>query len=683
MMLTGSRVVRTLGRGALLLAACSSGVVAAQTAGAPGSGRSVSTPVVQPVGNLASARLNQALTRLAANPQDLDALLEASNAALALGDVEAAIGFLTRADQVAPGNARIKAAIGSALVRNENPYDAIAYFDQAEAAGADIVQFASDRGLAFDLVGDSVSAQTYHKLAVDKAPSDEAVRRYALSLAVAGDKRMAEGVLSPLIQKQDPAAWRTRTFVMAITGNEDEAVSIAQAMMPKDLADGISPYLRYMPRLTHSQQVAAATFGKFPRAAEIGRDDPRVAQFASLPPRRLPGADAGLIPAGEPLGGKDRRRRPGASDEPVSTAAAAPASRESKSKKGKAAPAPAPVTVAAATPPPPVLRPAPPPAPAPTPAPVTRPAAVPVAAVPKAAPAPAPAPTAAAPQVPPAPSPAPAPAPKLTLPPQPAPQPTQVAATAAVPAAPRSVPATTGAAGFDLGQLGAGSGPARSSPAPAPSSPVPAATQPQAAAVATPVTSPAPAPATAPIPAPAAPKVDFASAFGTFTPPSDEAATSTPAVDITRITPARPAPPAPPPAARTASSPAPTVTRGGSAARPDGPTAVSRGGDDKKTKGKPAPPTHPSRIWVQVLTGGSRDLLPAEWRRLVREAPEAFRGKKCYVTPWRANFRLLTGPFESETAAQAFLNQLQRANISAFLWTSAAGQAVDALPAGR
>lgn len=125
-------------------------------------------------------------------------------------------------------------------------------------------------------------------------------------------------------------------------------------------------------------------------------------------------------------------------------------------------------------------------------------------------------------------------------------------------------------------------------------------------------------------------------------------------------------------------------------ARPDGPTAVSRTGGDRaekapgKTKVKtPPPPTHPSRIWVQVLTGGTRDPLPGEWRKMVRDAPEVFRGKKAFVTPWRSNFRLLTGPFESEAAAQVFLNQLRRANVDAFMWTSAAGQAVDALPTGR
>lgn len=622
-MTTGLVAFRRLRRGALLLAACSATVLAAQDRDdlEPAT---VSRPVVQQIGNVASAKLNQALTRLASNPQDLDALLDASDAALQLGDVEAAIGFLTRADQVSPGNGRIKAAIGTALVRNENPYDAIGFFDQAEAAGADLVPFASDRGLAFDLVGDSVSAQTYHKLAFDKAPSDEVRRRYALSLAVGGDRRMAEAILSPLIQAQDPAAWRTRTFVLAIAGADDEAVSIAEAMMPKDLAAGITPYLRYMPRLTHAQQVAAATFGKFPRAAEIGRDDPRAAQFAAAAPRRLPGADAGLIPAGEPLGGKDRRRRPGSADAPVQTAAAPPPPALRPAPKPKPAPVPTPTPTPAPAPAP-VPAPVPPPAPKPAPAPVQLPP-----------PAPAPAPV---------PPPPPASAPKQE--PVPAPQQQAVApGFSTIPGGPAPTP-TMGPPvpapgdGFDLARLGSGASPTEPAPVPAPA---------------------------APPPAPAV-KPDFASAFGSLQLPPEETKPSVPAVDITRITPARPAPPPAPP---------PTVTRGGT--RPDGPTAVSRGTDKKA---KPATPAHPSRIWVQVLTGANRELLPSEWRRLVRAAPEAFRGKRPYVTPWRSNFRLLTGPFESEAAAQTFLNVLGRADVDGFIWTSAAGQAIDALPAGR
>jgi Flp pilus assembly protein TadD len=656
-MRTGLLAARGLRRGALLLAACSSAVLAAQDSSDLEPPSSVSRPVVQPIGNTASARLNQALLRLADNPQDLDSLIVASDAALELGDVEAAVGFLTRADAVSPGNARVKAAIGAALVQNENPYDAIPYFDQAEAAGADLVSIAADRALAFDMVGDQTSAQVYYKLAMDKAPSDEIRRRYAVSLAVSGDRRLAEAVLSPLIQRQDPAAWRARTFVLAITGADDEASAIAYQMMPKDLADGITPYLRYMPRLTAAQQVAAANFGKFPRAADIGRDDPRAAQFAAAPPRHLPMADAGLVPKGEPLGPKDTGKKGKKGKEKVRVATA-PASIPTPGPSGFVRRRPGsvdepPVQVAAA-PPPPTLRPAPAPAPKPAPTPVAAPRSTPA---PAAAPLPSPVPASIAPP-PAAPKPAPAPAPGPGF-----------SSVAVATPTPGPAPIAAGPS-FDLAQVGK---PA-ATPAPAPK---PAVVLPPPTPVPAPV--PAPAPVAAPNPAPAAP-AGFGAVFGDFRPPAEEQSSAVAAVDITRITPAKPKP---------APAPAPVVTRGSDARgeRPDAPTAVSRGSDKATAaKGKaktPPPPSHPSRIWVQVLTGGNRDLLPAEWRKLAKEAPEAFRGKKAYVTPWRSNFRLLTGPFESEAAAQAFLNQIRRGGVEGFLWTSAAGQPVDVLANGK
>ena len=74
----------------------------------------ISRPVVQALPSRASYELNAALTRLAANPRDVNALIDAGNAAMALGDSEAAMGFLGRADQLSPGNPRVKATLASA-----------------------------------------------------------------------------------------------------------------------------------------------------------------------------------------------------------------------------------------------------------------------------------------------------------------------------------------------------------------------------------------------------------------------------------------------------------------------------------------------------------------------------------------------------------------------------------------
>ncbi len=176
----------------------------------------VSQPVVQPLPAREAMTLDSALTRLAHDPRDIDALIDAGNAALVMGDVDAATGFFRRADQVSPGNPRVKAGLAGAMVRKGDPFSAIPLFDEAEKAGALDNALAADRGLAYDLVGDNATAQRYYRQSLASKPNDEVVRRLALSLAISGDKHDAELILSPLLARRDLAAWRTRAFALAI-----------------------------------------------------------------------------------------------------------------------------------------------------------------------------------------------------------------------------------------------------------------------------------------------------------------------------------------------------------------------------------------------------------------------------------------------------------------------------------
>lgn len=267
---------------------------------APETGYS-SLDVAQPRG---TRELQNALQRLALYPGDIDALIDAGNAALLLQDPQAAIGFFARADEMSPGNGRVKAGLGSALLLNENPYEALRLFDEAKKLGVPETVYAADRGLAYDLVGNSNAAQDDYELALRRGADDETIRRYALSLGISGDRAAAEAQLDPLLRKRDAAAWRTRAFVLAVSGDAEGAIAIADATMPKRMAASIEPFFRFMGRLTPAQQAAAAHFGHFPAAAAVGKDDPRNRQYASLgtPRVRSGRADAGLIPAGEPLG---------------------------------------------------------------------------------------------------------------------------------------------------------------------------------------------------------------------------------------------------------------------------------------------------------------------------------------------------------------------------------------------
>ncbi len=565
---------------ALVLAALPSIAQAAQAAPQDDIDESVSQPVVQAIPNQASMNLNAALARLGKNPRDLDALLDAGNAALGMGDVDAAVGFYSRADQISPGNQRVRAGLAGALVRNQNPFDAIPMFDEAERSGAVSSSLAADRGLAYDLVGDNDTAQRYYRQALNAAPSDEVSRRYALSLAISGDKRGSDAAIAPLLQRQDKPALRTRAFALAILGLEQDAISLAYAALPRDIAASISPYLRYMPRLTHAQQAAAANFGHFPRAAEIGHDDPRLAQYARPRPV-VAEADATLIPKGEPLGRNDRNRN-SRNDKPVAKPAAI------QSPPVRIAP-PEPQTgrdIAAV----PSLA-------------LETPVAKPRLAAPVQATALPPARVAAAPLIK---------SDVIAV----APSPTPVA----IQAPPLSAEQTS--PGFDLAKVPA-----------------------SAAIVTAPVAVSAASSQPAPVLSPPPKARNLADAFAEFAAPQRDVAPAAGAVDMRRLAPSRPAL------------------------------------DPKLAAAKtPPPPSHPSRIWVQVATGRDKAGLNFDWRRMAREATEVFRGKRPNISSWGQTNRLLAGPFESTAAANSFIAQLRHSDIvGAFVWTSPAGQVVDTL----
>ncbi|HEU4821068.1 MAG TPA: tetratricopeptide repeat protein, partial [Qipengyuania sp.] len=221
--------------------------------------------VVQALPPREAAELNAALRRLAARPTDLDALVSAGEASLVLNDAGAASGFFARAAAVAPTDRRVLLGQARVALAQQRPVAALQGFAQAEKAGVRSLEMAADRALAYDLVGDNAAAQALYRsvLAADDDNS-EVRRRLALSLAISGNRSEFERVLYPMLRDEDRAAYRTRAFGLAVLGRPDDAVAIADAMMPTDLALRMAPYLRYMPRLTKAQQAAAGNLGAFP-----------------------------------------------------------------------------------------------------------------------------------------------------------------------------------------------------------------------------------------------------------------------------------------------------------------------------------------------------------------------------------------------------------------------------------
>ena len=263
--------------------------------------------IVEPAG---AVELRDAMRRISFNPSDADALADAGNAALLLGDANAALNFFTRANAIRPNNSRIVAGLATATVRTENPFEALRLFDDAVRLGADQRSIAADRALAFDLLGNFGRAQQDYQLARTVASSDDIIIRQAVSLSLAGQKEQADAMLLPLLQRNSPAAWRARAFMLAARGDVRESNNVAQGFMDAPSAQRMERFFRLMPNLTGAQQAAAIHLGHFPTSQAVGRDSEQVRRVAATVPQpAIAPAQNRLIPSGAPLGTKPTAAR--------------------------------------------------------------------------------------------------------------------------------------------------------------------------------------------------------------------------------------------------------------------------------------------------------------------------------------------------------------------------------------
>lgn len=578
--------------------------------------------------------LSRHLRALSEEPKSLGALMGAGQAALELGDANAAITFFARAEEINPRDARIKAGYGSAFVKLEQPQSAIKFFNEAVRSGIAESEIAADRGLAYDMIGDSRRAQRDYQAALRARRDDEIERRLALSLAISGDRDEALAAIDGQLRRQERAAWRTRAFILALNGDAAGATSTAATVIPAQ-AESLRPFFAQLSGLNPSQKAMAVHFGRFPSdgrpvqmaqnfstapnpgaTTTIGGTTPATAtrraakEAPSAQPRRRPGPDttpppqqrrASRAPATDRNEGRtlNRADRVG-SRIPTSTTEQEEASLARQYAANSATPR---AVQPSTSPTAPVSRwatsdPAPQPAIGP---PASSPSAAPVTTAPAATETITPAPSATPPSTAPASQP-------MIGPPSVATTnliPSSVAADAPVASAPPPSPAVEAAPGFSsIASLVAGLG-----------------VEPEA----------------------------------------------TPAPETAR--------PTPPPVAE---KPKPEPVKAAEVKKPEAKPAAETKKPEPK---KPAAPKEPSRVWVQVAGGASKRDLPAAYSKLRDQAPALFKGKSAWTTPLRATNRLLVGPFKSEGEAQTFVNALAKEKLSGFSWTSPAGQEIEKLPA--
>ncbi|HEX8366831.1 MAG TPA: hypothetical protein VF603_16245 [Allosphingosinicella sp.] len=586
--------LRGVRRGLVLLAAgtafAAGGGTAAAQSRAPGAS-------VQPLPTAdEGAELRRHLADLAANPRSLASLIGAGRAAVRVGDGEAALGFFARAEEVAPSDARVKAGMASAYVLLGQPQAALRLFAEAARLGAPEVEVARDRGLAHDLSGNPRRAQQDYLLVLHRGDDPETRRRLALSLAVSGHRDAALRALDPLLRRHDRAAYRTRAFVLALTGDANGAAQAVDGAMPGQGA-AMAPFLSRLGSLGPAQKAMAVHFGHFPA-------DGRAVQTAAVDTSPLPAAVAftGAAPsaptrfaaATQPAPRGTRRR----------AALAEPVGSRREEARDRAASRRQPVATASTAPPSSARRTI-----------VTSVADIPGAGPVKADEAPA------------------QPQPGFGMPPA-----TQTQ---------------------EPGRLASGQ-PLE----------IPPAMRQEAA----------PAPVRRePVAQPAVRQEPPPPVIVRETPPPaarEEPAAEAPAVpafsDVAALVQSLPVEEEPRPAA---SAPPRVATPRPAAATPARTTRTA-----SRTPARPAPPPHPSRHWVQ-LANGDRSAFSFQLGRLRQSAPELLRARNAYWARNGGSARLLVGPFATAAAARAFVNQLAREDVSAFPWTSEAGEEVARLPA--
>ncbi|MEG3093428.1 SPOR domain-containing protein [Sphingomonas sp. PB1R3] len=671
--------------------------------------------VVQPLpGTTDADRLGDVMRRVAQNPRNVDALVEAAELSLHLDDLSGAASLLARAEKVDARDPRVKAGMGSILVRSERPGEALRYFSQAEAAGLAPAKFAGDRGLAYDLVGDQGRAQRDYRLALANAPSDEIVRRYALSLGISGRKDQALEQLDPLLRKTDRAAWRARAFILAMGGDLPEATRIAATMMPPQLAQGLQPFFQRLPTLPATDRAFAVHFGETratPERLADARLAPNLPPLTPEAPVALASTTPVAVPGTAPTSREDRRRagrQVMRDDRRVALAAATSAPRTVQStpvpvtaapvQMASVAPTPmpAPVTnanvVAAASPmrtvqPQPGFSTAAPTAPVSTPAPVamasngtatmiqplpaplSRPMATSgaTATVQPLPASPAPAPLQMVQALPPA---DPVPAPVQTAPASsPAERTPPTALAMAEPVAPRTLTratrstrrpslAATRAVREDsiLARIVANLS------IPASELGVEGPDRPALVAAATPIAS--------------GPQRVLAEARAKTDRDREarEKAAET-------VEPAAPREPKAPTAAERKAAAAKLAAEKKAAAAKKAEAEKKALAAKEAAEEKKLARANPARIWVQVAGGANEDDLPKAWNAAKSKAPEMFAAHKGYKMPLRNTHRVLTGPFKTDAEARAFVNQLAKKGVSAFPVSSEAGQSVVRLDA--
>jgi len=101
----------------------------------------------------------------------------------------------------------------------------------------------------------------------------------------------------------------------------------------------------------------------------------------------------------------------------------------------------------------------------------------------------------------------------------------------------------------------------------------------------------------------------------------------------------------------------------------------------EKAEKEAATKRNPARIWVQVATGRNDSGLGITLRRIRSANETALKGLGGWVAPYKATNRILVGPIKSASAARDLIGKLAKTGVSAMTFNSDPGEEIEKIDA--
>lgn len=222
---------------------------------------------------------------------------------VALGQVFAQLGSPASAAEAyraaiaaAPSDVEARRGLGTALITMGQPEAAIVELEKALDIAEDY-RIYNSLGVAYDMTGDHVSAQTYYKTGLTLSPGNpELSNNLGLSLALDGQYPEAIALLEKI--SNDPAAppryRQNLALALGLAGNRDKAREVAQQDMDYATAEKNLSYFDVLKGLGDHRTMAAAL------GVHMVGSDAAANPMASGPEFATPAAGTPSAPIAEP-----------------------------------------------------------------------------------------------------------------------------------------------------------------------------------------------------------------------------------------------------------------------------------------------------------------------------------------------------------------------------------------------